>query len=100
METTENLTSIVQVLEYLRTQNLAEYAQIVGRWVWLEFPDKPSAEVRAGLTAVGFRWNRKRSCWQHSCGHHCVSSPADSWYLKSKYGTVLVSGIEIDTQAA
>jgi len=100
METTEKLTTIVQVLDYLTTHDLSQFAQVVGRWVWVEFEEKPSAEIRTGLLEVGFHWNKKRGCWQHPCGHECVHSPADSWYLKSKYGTVPAGEIDTSTQAA
>jgi len=38
METTEKLTTIVQVLDYLTTHDLSQFAQVVGRWV-VEFID-------------------------------------------------------------
>lgn len=50
--------------------DIAPYARIVGRWVWCEFPDKPSDETRAFLKQTGFRWNRERGAWQHPCGYH------------------------------
>jgi len=43
-------------------------AQIVGRWVWLEFNVSPDNEVRASLKKLGFHWNKGRKCWQHPCG--------------------------------
>jgi len=49
--------------------DIAPYARLVGSWVWVEFPDKPSEDTRAFLKAIGFRWNKERSAWQHSCGH-------------------------------
>ena len=97
---TQHLTSIIDVLEYLKAHGLSQYGEIVGCWVWLEFPAKPAADVREGLSAIGFRWNRKRQVWQHPCGHHCLHSPADSWYLKAQYGAVPASTIDTDTQAA
>lgn len=49
--------------------DIAPFARIVGRWVWCEFPDKPSEEARAFLKETGFRWNKERLAWQHACGH-------------------------------
>src|ERR1044071_1690375 len=43
-------------------------AQVVGKWVWLEFSIPPLVEIRAKLKALGFHWNGKRKCWQHPCG--------------------------------
>jgi DNA repair protein RadC len=43
-------------------------AQIVGKWVWLEFTVPPLKEIRANLKKLGFHWNGQRRCWQHPCG--------------------------------
>jgi hypothetical protein len=43
-------------------------AQIVGRWVWLEFNVPPVGEIRSNLKKLGFHWNGQRKCWQHPCG--------------------------------
>ena len=43
-------------------------AQVVGRWVWLEFNVPPVQEIRANLKKLGFHWNGQRKCWQHPCG--------------------------------
>lgn len=47
---------------------IAPHARVVGSWVWVEFDSKPSVAVRQKLKDAGFRWNRKRGAWQHSCG--------------------------------
>ena len=44
------------------------HAFIVGAWVWVQFPEKPSAETRKALTFLGFSWNQNRGAWQHPCG--------------------------------
>ena len=76
--------SIVEVLEYCKVQGLP--ARVVGRWVWIEFESKPSAEVRQGLKDMGFRWSRCRGQWAHNCGHN--SKPALSYRPWDKYRTV------------
>jgi DNA repair protein RadC len=43
-------------------------AQVVGKWVWLEFNIPPIPEVRSKLKKLGFHWNGARKCWQHPCG--------------------------------
>ena len=43
-------------------------AQVVGKWVWLEFNVPPLREIRANLKKLGFHWNGQRKCWQHPCG--------------------------------
>ncbi len=100
-DTTTKLESIVDVLEYVRAHGLSQYAEVVGKWVWLEFDAKPAEEVRAGLSAIGFRWNRKRHCWQHPCGHYSKASHADTWFLKAQYGCARLSETtETETAAA
>lgn len=65
-------------------------ARLVGRWIWVEFTQKPGERVRRVLKCLGFRWNRKRSAWQHSCGVRSVHSPGDPRF---KYGAVPVSAL-------
>jgi DNA repair protein RadC len=43
-------------------------AQVVGKWVWLEFNVPPLAQIRTKLKELGFHWNAIRKCWQHPCG--------------------------------
>jgi DNA repair protein RadC len=43
-------------------------AQVVGRWVWLEFNVPPVKQIREKLKELGFHWNAGRKCWQHPCG--------------------------------
>ena len=49
--------------------DIAPYARIVGQWVWVECPGKPSDDTRMFLKETGFRWNAERKAWQHACGH-------------------------------
>lgn len=62
-----------------------ESAFIVGRWVWIEFAGKPTADVRRLLYLQGFSWNRERRAWQHSGGFPIGHSPGDP---RAKYGKV------------
>lgn len=52
-------------------------AEVVGKWVWLEFNVAPDKEVRANLKRLGFHWNKERKCWQHPCGHSTMRSGRD-----------------------
>jgi hypothetical protein len=45
-----------------------EVAEIVGKWVWVQFGEKQPREVTAVLAQLGFHWNNKRQVWQHPCG--------------------------------
>lgn len=67
---TASTTNTLDLLERLKTEmpEIWGQAQVVGRWVWLEFNVPPLEEIRAKLKELGFRWNRERRCWQHPCG--------------------------------
>lgn len=54
-EHTEQSKSIIEVLEFCKVQALP--ARVVGRWVWIKFESKPSADVRQSLKDFGFRWS-------------------------------------------
>ena len=45
-----------------------ELAEVVGKWIWITFPEQPVERVRADLSQLGFHWNNTRKCWQHPCG--------------------------------
>lgn len=85
------------VLAILKTElpNAWELAEVVGQWVWIEFPSKPDDVTREALLDMGFHWNQKRVAWQHACGkfsHHTNGNPR--W----KYMTVAAA--ELETVAA
>jgi hypothetical protein len=74
------------LLALLRTQapDLFAIAQVVGKWVWVQFPDKQAPEVTSVLAQLGFHWNNKRQCWQHPCGPVTVDASPDD--PRAKYG--------------
>lgn len=78
--------SIIEVLEYCKVQALP--ARVVGKWVWVEFESKSSAEIRQGLKDMGFRWSRRRGQWAHNCGNS--SRPARSYRPWDKYQTTML----------
>ena len=60
----------LDLLEWL-SQEIPEVfgqAQVVGKWVWLEFNVVPVRMIREKLKKLGFHWNARRKCWQRSCG--------------------------------
>ena len=59
-----------KVLELLKTSNsgLFNLAEVVGKWVWVQFRETPAPELRQQLAQLGFHWNRERQAWQHPCG--------------------------------
>ena len=59
-------------------------AEIVGKWVWIQFTEKQPREVTSTLSQLGFHWNNKRQAWQHPCGQFTLSTPKDP---RAKYGS-------------
>ena len=50
------------------TPNFFELAEVVGKWVWIQFSDKQPPTVTRVLAELGFHWNNTRQTWQHPCG--------------------------------
>jgi hypothetical protein len=59
-----------RLIALLRTEapRFFEVAEVVGKWVWVQFNEKQPREVTAVLAQLGFHWNNKRQVWQHPCG--------------------------------
>lgn len=77
-------TTTLSLLSRLRTEipEVFEQAQVVGRWVWLEFHTPPLRTIREKLKELGFHWNHTRRCWQHPCGvhrRHSYGDPRDKY---------------------
>jgi hypothetical protein len=45
-----------------------ELAEVVGKWVWVQFEGKQPPLITAELSQLGFHWNYRRQIWQHPCG--------------------------------
>ena len=69
---------------YHETPRFWELAQVVGKWVWIQFDDRQPPEITAALSQFGFHWNRKRQTWQHPCGQFRTGSHRDP---RDKYQT-------------
>jgi hypothetical protein len=76
--------SVEKVLEKLKRWMPAQFelAEVVGKWVWITFPEAPAERVRAELSQLGFHWNNTRKCWQHPCG---ATLPRGTQEPRSKY---------------
>ena len=85
-KTSKSNQSILEVLEFCKAQNLP--ARVVGKWVWIKFESKPSAEIRQAMKDFGFRWSKRRGQWSHSCGH--TSRPARNYRPWDRYRTISV----------
>ncbi len=76
-----------KVLDLLRQWLPEQYslAEVVGKWIWITFPEPPPEQVRGQLSQFGFHWNNARKCWQHPCGQFATEgSGADP---RQKYGS-------------
>ena len=60
-----------------KTPDIYRLAEVVGKWVWVQFKETPTAEIRQQLAQLGFHWNRERQAWQHPCGQFRLSSQTD-----------------------
>jgi hypothetical protein len=74
-----SMTNTLALIGRMKTElpEIWGQAQVVGKWVWLEFNIPPAKEVRAKLKELGFHWNPGRQCWQHPCGVHRLRSGHD-----------------------
>ena len=84
---------VEKVLERLERWMPAQFAlaEVVGKWVWITFPEQPPERVRAELSQLGFHWNNVRKCWQHPCGQ---TLPRGSQEPRAKYDVWFPSSVE------
>lgn len=76
-----------KVLQLLQEEapRFYELAEVVGKWVWIQFAEKQPREITAQLAQLGFHWNNKRQVWQHPCGQP-MKEPA-SYDPRKRYGS-------------
>lgn len=61
---TERLLSLLA----RETPKFFEHAEVVGKWVWIQFESKQPIAITRLLAELGFHWNKTRQSWQHPCG--------------------------------
>jgi hypothetical protein len=66
-------------------------AEVVGRWVWVQFREVPAAELRRQLAQFGFHWNNTRQAWQHPCG---LWRDAASYDPRRRYGSYFPADVK------
>jgi len=93
------MTDTLALLGRLKSQmpEIWSQAEVVGKWVWLEFNVAPEPQVRGKLKELGFRWNRERHCWQHPCGAPVGHARHDP---RRKYRVVPASDLELKEAVA
>ena len=76
-----------KLLELLRseTPNFFELAEVVGKWVWIQFTDKQPPTVTRVLAELGFHWNNTRQTWQHPCG--TINEERATYDPRKRYGS-------------
>lgn len=76
-----------RVLELLRKwlPDVYGLAEVVGKWVWITFPEQPAETVRGQLSQFGFHWNNSRKCWQHPCGQFITEGSGED--PRQRYGS-------------
>jgi hypothetical protein len=76
------------VLALLKAQLPTQYelAEIVGQWVWLDFPARTHRAAANVLWRLGFHWNQRRCLWQHPCGA-CAPYNVHSGDPRQKFGS-------------
>jgi len=67
------------------TPRLFEIAEVVGKWVWIQFAEKQPSEVTMVLAELGFHWNYTRQAWQHPCG--TIPVEAATYDPRKRYGS-------------
>jgi hypothetical protein len=83
------------VLDLLKRELPSQYelAEIVGKWVWLEFPKASHRAAANTLYRLGFHWNQRRCVWQHPCGAFTPysSHPGEP---RAKYGSQFAAQVQ------
>jgi hypothetical protein len=76
-----------KLLALLRNQtpNFFELAEVVGKWVWIQFSDKQPSDVTRVLAELGFHWNNNRQTWQHPCG--TIAFERATYDPRKRYGS-------------
>jgi len=80
----ELTTERVILLLQREAPRLLDLAEVVGKWIWIQFTEKQPREITARLAELGFHWNNKRQVWQHPCGALTEGTESDP---RQKYPT-------------
>ena len=68
----QEIHSAIEVASFCKEHNLN--AEMVGRWVWVTFAQKPDTSLRRLLKKYGFRWSGRRGCERRiPCGRQSGS---------------------------
>jgi hypothetical protein len=79
-----NTDKILALLQQ-ETPSFFQLAEVVGKWVWIQFDGKQPSEITCQLSELGFHWNNTRQVWQHP-GGTIVPEVAD-YDPRKRYGS-------------
>ena len=75
-----------------KTPSLFELAEVVGKWVWIQFSDKQPPTVTRLLAELGFHWNNTRQTWQHPCG--TLPDERATYDPRQRYGSYFAADLK------
>jgi hypothetical protein len=75
-----------------KTPTLFELAEVVGKWVWIQFSDKQPPTLTRILAELGFHWNNTRQTWQHPCG--TIPDERANYDPRRRYGSYFAADIQ------
>ena len=78
---TDNLLALLKK----ETPRFFQIAEVVGKWVWIQFTEKQPSEVTMILSELGFHWNNTRQAWQHPCG--TIAFERANYDPRKRYGS-------------
>jgi hypothetical protein len=83
-----------KLLALLRSESprFFEVAEVVGKWVWIQFTDKQPPTVTRVLAEFGFHWNNTRQTWQHPCGTY--RKERATYDPRRRYGSYFAADIK------
>lgn len=85
---TEKLLSLLRS----ETPDFFALAEVVGKWVWIQFSDRQPPTVTRVLAELGFHWNNTRQAWQHPCGT-LIEEPAN-YDPRRRYGSYFAADVK------
>ena len=84
---TEKLLALLR-----KTPDFFALAEVVGKWVWIQFSDKQPPTVTRLLAELGFHWNNTRQTWQHPCG--TIPDERATYDPRRRYGSYFPADVQ------
>jgi hypothetical protein len=82
-------TEKLLALLFKEAPSFFDVAEVVGKWVWIQFDGKQPVPVTSALSELGFHWNNKRQSWQHPCG--TIVDDRATYDPRQRYGSYFPS---------